>query len=105
MHVVPIGLAWRRTLPQVPIQLRRHGRFFAGANRLPHIAVPGFREVGPADDAAVNLFDNLYAVWRRALLRAHLHKLSILLLGLDQHPSLSRIVAAWFFHVDVLARL
>src|SRR5580704_2399044 len=105
MHVVPIGLARRRTLPQVPIQLRWRGRFFAGANRLPHIAVPGFREVGPAYNAAVNLFDDLYAVWRRALLRAHLHKLSILQLRLHQHLSLSRIVAAWLFHVDVLARL
>src|SRR5260370_41078870 len=34
-----------------------------------------------------------------------LHKLSILLLRLHQHLSLSRIVAAWLFHIDVLARL
>src|SRR5256885_12169066 len=33
---------------------------------------------------SLNLFDDLYAVWRRALLRAHLHKLSILLLRLQQ---------------------
>ena len=63
MHIVFIRTARRRALPQIPIKLRRHGRFFAGANRLPHIAVPGFREVRPADDAGVNFFDDLDGVW------------------------------------------
>src|SRR5207302_10853837 len=98
MHVVPVGTARRRTLPQVPIQLYRYRRFFARANGLPHVAVPRFREVGPADYAAVNLFDDLYAVRRRALLRAHLHKPSVLLLRLHEHLSFSRIVAARFFY-------
>ena len=105
MHVVPIGTARRRALPQLPIQLGRYRRLFARADGLPHIAVPRFREVGPADYAPVNLFDDLYAVWRRALLRTHLHKPSVLLLRLHEHLSFSRIVAARFFYVDVLARL
>ena len=53
----------------------------------------------------MNLFDDLDGVRRRALLRAHLHQLSILLLRLHQHRALGRIVAAWLFHIDVLARL
>ena len=62
MHVVFIGTAWRRALPQVPIELRRHVRFFPRANGLSHIAVPGFREIGPAYNAFANFFDDLYAV-------------------------------------------
>src|ERR1700686_1540981 len=57
MHVVLIRTAWRGTLPQVPIQLRRHGHFFAGANRLPRIDVPGFSEVGSADNSPLNFCD------------------------------------------------
>ncbi len=35
----------------------------------------------------------------------NLHELAILLLRLQQHLAFSGIMAAWFFHVDVLARL
>src|SRR5207245_3686404 len=62
MHIVRIGTTRCRTLPKVPIQLRWHGRFFACADRLPHIAVPGLRQVGPAYCAAVNLSDDLDGV-------------------------------------------
>src|SRR4029077_10234784 len=62
VHIILVGLAWRRTLPQVPVELRRYGHFFAGANRLPDIAVPGFREIGPADNAFANLLDDLYGM-------------------------------------------
>src|SRR4029077_999001 len=105
LYIVGIGAARRRALPQVPIKLRWNGRFFAGSNRLPHIAVPGLGKVRPANNPLVNLVDDLYSVRRRALLRAHLYELSIFLLRLHQHLSLGRIVAAWFFHIDMLTGL
>src|SRR5260370_41455613 len=77
MHVVFIGTAWGWTLPQVPIELRWHGYFFAGANRLPRIDVPGFSEVGPADNSFVNFCNDLDGVRRRALLCSDLHQLAI----------------------------
>ena len=53
----------------------------------------------------MNLVDNLDGVRRRALLRAHLHKLSILALCLHQQRALGRIVAAWLFNIHMLPRL
>ena len=53
----------------------------------------------------MDLIDNLNGVGRRSLLCAHLHQLAILLLRPHQHLSLSRIVAARLFQIDVLARL
>src|ERR1700733_914175 len=91
--------------PKTPIKLRRHWNLSADADRLPCIGVPGFCEVGPADDAVVNFFDDLDGVWRRALLRAELHQLPILLLRLHQHLAFGGIVAAWLFDIDVLTRL
>src|SRR6202521_5401175 len=105
MHIVFIGTAWGWTLPQIPIELRRHGYFFAGANRFPRIDIPGSSEVGPADHSFVNLRDDLDGVRRGALLRSDLHELAILLLRLHQHLALSRVVTAGLLHVHVLARL
>src|ERR1700676_4350287 len=62
MHIVLIGTPWNRSLPQVPIQLRRHRHFFAYANRLPRIDVPGFREVCPPDNTVVNFLHDLDGV-------------------------------------------
>ena len=70
-----------------------------------HVAVPGLGVIRPADQAVVNLVDNLDGVRRRALLRAHLHQLAVLPLRLDQQCALRRIVAAWLFYVDILSRL
>ena len=51
------------------------------------------------------LANDLDGVGRRALLRAHLHHLGILLLRLHQQCSLSGVVAAWLLYIDVLTRL
>ena len=105
MHIVFVRAARRGPLPQVPIELRRHRHFFADADRLAHIAVPGFCVVRTANKAGVNFIDDLDGVRRRALLRAHLHELAVFLLRLHQHGALGRIVAARLFYIDVLARL
>src|ERR1700735_3812003 len=105
LYVVFIWLTRSRPLPQIPVQLRRHRRLFPRPNRLPHVAVPGLGEVGPANEAVVNLVDNFDGVRRRALLSSHLHELLILLLSLHQHRSLSRVVAAGPLDIDMFARL
>src|SRR5882724_3238706 len=74
LHIIRIGAARHRALPQVPIKLLGNGSFFASANRFPHIAVPGFGKVRPTDNTLIHFFDYLYGVRRRALLCAHLHQ-------------------------------
>src|ERR1035437_1928291 len=105
MNIIPIWPPWGRSLPEIPIELRRYGRFLAYADRLSYIAIPAFGEVDPADQPAVYLGDGLDGAQARSLLRALLHELLILLLSLDQQGPLGRNVAAWLFNVDVLARL
>src|SRR5579862_1755751 len=53
MDIIFVGPARRGTLPQIPIQLRRHGNFFADANRLSHVDVPGLGVIRPADQAGM----------------------------------------------------
>ena len=105
VYVVTIGTAGDGTLPQIPGKLRRHRHFLPCPNRLPNIAVPGFREVGPANGAGANFVDDLNRVPRRTLLRPHLYQLSVFLLCLNEQCSFGRIVAAGLLYVDVLSRL
>ena len=71
----------------------------------PGIVVPALGEIGSADQASVDLVDDLDGVRRRALLGAHLHQLAVFLLRFDQKRALARVVAAGFFNVDVLSGL
>ena len=104
MDIVLVRPARRWSLPQIPVQLRRNGHYLADAHRLSHVVVPGFGKVGPADQAVVNLLDNLDGVRRGALLDSHLRQLSVLPLGSNQHLPFSGIVAAWLLHINVFAR-
>ena len=105
MQIVLVGATRSRALPQFPIKLRRDRNLFTDANRLAHVGVPRLRHVRPADDAVVNLCNDLDGVGRGALLIAHLHELAIFLLRFNQHLSFGGIVAAGFFQIHVLAGL
>ncbi len=105
LDVVLVGLARRRALPQIPVERGRHGNRLAVADGFPRIVIPALGEVGAADQARVDLVDDLDGVRGRALLGAHLHQLAVFLLRFDQQRALAGIVAAGFFNVDVLPGL
>ena len=105
LHIVLIRLAWRRALPQIPVERSGNGDNFAVSDGFARVVVPALREVGAANQPVVDLVDDLNGVRRRALLRAHLHQLAVFLLRLHQQRALPGIVAAGLFDIDVLARL
>src|ERR1019366_9663244 len=103
LHIVFIGTAWRWTLPKVPIELRRNGHFFAGADGFARVVVPGLGEVSAADQTGMDLIDDFERVRRGALLCSHLPQLAVFLLRANQQRAFAGIVAAGLFNVDVLA--
>jgi hypothetical protein len=53
----------------------------------------------------VYLIDGFHCAHARSLLSALLYLLLVFLLRLHEHRSLGRIMAAWLFNINVLARL
>src|SRR5260370_24413724 len=105
LNIVFVHAPRRRALPEIPVKLLRYWRFLANSDGFSHVAIPGFGVIGPADQAIVYLIDDLDRMCRRALLRAHLHKLAVLLLSLHKQGAFGWIMAAWLLNVNMLAHL
>src|SRR5580698_1573299 len=88
LHIVLVGLAWRRPLPKIPIERCRDRRFLAHPDGLADVAVPGLCVIGAADEAIADFVDDLDGMRRRALLRPHLHMLAIFPLRFNQKRAL-----------------
>ena len=95
----------RRAFPHFVVEsLRRLGQL-AVADRRAIGEVPGFRQIGSADDAIVKFLDRFDVVSVASALIAHLHLPLVLSGRLDEQLAFAGIVAARLFDVDVLARL
>src|SRR6185437_15536860 len=105
LNVVLVGLAWSWTLPEIPIENSRDGCGLADADGLADIAVPGLAVISAADEAFVNLLDDVDVDGGRAPLCSHLDLLAVLALGLDEQSALGGVVAAGLLDVNVLACL
>ena len=92
-------------LAEIPVEGGGDRRGLADADGLAGVGVPGVGRVGAADEAVVDLADDLDGVGRGALLGAHLDELAGLVAGGDDHGAFGGVVAAGLLDVDVLAGL
>jgi hypothetical protein len=105
LDVVDILVAWGGALPEIPVEGGWNGGGFAGAHGEALVHIPGLGVVRLADEAVVDLLDDLDGVVGGALLIADLDQLAVFLLGFDKELALAWIVAGGLFYVDVLSGL
>jgi len=103
-HVVAERSLRRRSLPQPPVQPRRHGRGLAMTDRTAGTVVPAAREENPADGPGAQLLHRLDDRGRAAALRADLDNTVEFLRRRRRQFAFIRVVAGWFFAIDMLPR-
>ncbi len=102
--VVVIRRARRGTLPELVVEIGRHGDRLSLADPGARVGVPGTGEVGRSDDAVPDHLQRFDRSRRRTLLRPELHLAIVLLLRLDDELTLTRVVPGRLLAVDVFPR-
>ena len=104
-HVVLVGAARGRALPQVVVEGRRHLDELPAADGAAVVGVPAPGEVGPTDHPLAQPLHGLDGPRERAALGAHLDGPPALPRRLDEHLALAGVVECGLLQVDVLAGL
>ncbi len=104
-HVVAVGRALGRSLPELVVERRRHWRGLAMPDAGSRVGIPRPHHVRFSDGALANHLERLDGRRRRTLLRSLLDVLAVLPLRGNEQFALVWIVSARLLDVHVLSRL